>query len=569
MIDLTCPFCDFNGKNLTSLSTHAAMKHDCNGENLYKIKFSQELICSCGCGEKTEFISIHKGYRKTKKGHLDPEMLIKRGKNISKAFHDNPKTISEETRKKISESRKQGFKSGRIKNWSDKSINPDSIIWSKGKTKKDDIRIAEFGKKCSISLKQKFANGELKVWCDGKTLETDDRLKKISLKLKEKYKKGEFNSWQNSDKKFEISKKISEKHKLNNDTLLSRFEKRKNEFSIISNISDYKNNAQQLTYKCIVCNNMQNMSFQSFERGRLCDYCYGGKISKAQKEIFDFVKLKFNGDVLLNNRSVISPYEIDIYVPDKNFGIEYNGIYYHSSAKNPDNFEPKKHSIKQKLAQSSNIKLLQIFEDEWFNKREIIESLILHRLNLSENKIGARECELKIIEDKNIINDFFNKNHIDGSVKNWNINFSLIKNNEIISSLILRKPQSKKYKNYFEVARFATKLNTSVPGGLSKLIHNAKKWCFEQNNCEAILTYLDQRLGAINTYEKVGFLKVDETAPSFWWVSLNKMKRYNRQTFKATKDKTEKEIALENKVHKIYGCNNSIFIIKNDEILDS
>jgi hypothetical protein len=139
----------------------------------------------------------------------------------------------------------------------------------------------------------------------------------------------------------------------------------------------------------------------------------------------------------------------------------------------------------------------------------------------------------------------------------------------VISSLILRKPQSKKYKNYFEVARFATKLNTSVPGGLSKLIHNAKKWCFEQNNCEAILTYLDQRLGAINTYEKVGFLKVDETAPSFWWVSLNKMKRYNRQTFKATKDKTEKEIALENKVHKIYGCNNSIFIIKNDEILDS
>lgn len=564
MFNLTCPFCNFNGKNLTSLSTHTAMKHQCNGESLYEIKLGQRPDCSCGCGEKTEFISIHNGYRKTKKGHLDPEMLLTRGKNISKTLQDNPKIISEQTKIKISESRKEGFKNGTIKNWSDKSINPDSKIWSKGKTKDNDSRLADLGKKSSITLKEKFAKGELKIWCEGKTLDTDYRLKEISQKLKQKYKNGEFNLWQNSDRKFEISKKISEKHRLKNDILLFRLEERKDEFNIVSDISEYENNAKQLIYNCNVCNNIQNMSFQSFERGRLCDYCYGGKISKAHKEIFDFIKLYLNEEILLNNRSILSPYELDIYVPNKNFGIEYNGLYWHSSAKKTSDFQPKRHSIKQKLAQSLNIKLLQIFEDEWINKREIVESLILHRLNLSENKIGARKCDIKIIEDKNIINDFFNKNHIDGSIKNWNINFSLIKNNEIVASLILRKPQSKKYKNHYEIARFATKLNSSIPGGLSKLVYNAKKWCFEQNNCEGIITYLDQRLGSVNTYEKAGFKKIDETPPSFWWVSLSKMKRYNRQIFKATSNKTEKEVAEENKVHKIYGCNNSIFILKNN-----
>jgi L,D-peptidoglycan transpeptidase YkuD (ErfK/YbiS/YcfS/YnhG family) len=65
----------------------------------------------------------------------------------------------------------------------------------------------------------------------------------------------------------------------------------------------------------------------------------------------------------------------------------------------------------------------------------------------------------------------------------------------------------------------------------------------------------------VDTYENAGFIKIGETLPSFWWVSLQKIKRYNRQQFKATKDKSEEEVAEENKVYKIHGCNNSIFLL--------
>lgn len=49
-----------------------------------------------------------------------------------------------------------------------------------------------------------------------------------------------------------------------------------------------------------------------------------------KKEIYDYIKTYVNKEILLNDRNLIYPKEIDIYIPDLNLAIEYNSFYYHT-----------------------------------------------------------------------------------------------------------------------------------------------------------------------------------------------------------------------------------------------
>ena len=54
-------------------------------------------------------------------------------------------------------------------------------------------------------------------------------------------------------------------------------------------------------------------------------------ISIQEKELLDFVKSNYNGEIIHNDRSIIHPYELDIYLPDLRLAIEYNGDYWHAN----------------------------------------------------------------------------------------------------------------------------------------------------------------------------------------------------------------------------------------------
>ncbi|MFW6130771.1 MAG: hypothetical protein ACOC56_06250, partial [Atribacterota bacterium] len=53
--------------------------------------------------------------------------------------------------------------------------------------------------------------------------------------------------------------------------------------------------------------------------------------------------------------------ELDIYLPDFNIAIEYNGLYWHSELNGKDrNY----HLNKTNICENENIQLIHIFEDE-------------------------------------------------------------------------------------------------------------------------------------------------------------------------------------------------------------
>jgi len=57
------------------------------------------------------------------------------------------------------------------------------------------------------------------------------------------------------------------------------------------------------------------------------------KRSQGEKELFEFIKLFYNGNILTNDRILLYPYELDIYIPNLNIAFEYDGRHWHSSAR--------------------------------------------------------------------------------------------------------------------------------------------------------------------------------------------------------------------------------------------
>ena len=103
-------------------------------------------------------------------------------------------------------------------------------------------------------------------------------------------------------------------------------------------------------------------------------------VSRGEIELQEYIKSIYQGTIYTSCRSIITPEELDVYIPDLKFAIEFNGAYYHSLeydfARNTN-----KHILKTKLCEEKNIKLLHIFEDNWNSNKDKQKSLIIDYLN--------------------------------------------------------------------------------------------------------------------------------------------------------------------------------------------
>lgn len=227
-------------------------------------------------------------------------------------------------------------------------------------------------------------------------------------------------------------------------------------------------------------------------------------ISSPQQEIADYIT-SLGFELSINNRKIISPKEVDIYVSSKNLAIEFNGLYWHSSA--APNFKRGKHYDKTLLCQKAGLRLFAIFEDEWHTKKDLIKVMLAHRLGVSSAiRLFARKLELVELKAKEC-KEFHDKHHLDGglSYKGFGLKF----NGEIVAALSVRKYKNGVYKDFTEVARFATHASYNVIGGVSRLLSKING---------GIISYSNNRLSNGDVYKKLGFVEdtVSKTA-SYWY----------------------------------------------------
>ena len=332
---------------------------------------------------------------------------------------------------------------------------------------------------------------------------------------------------------------------------------------------DFKNHkGDLLTVKCGICSsdydiNRSLFRYRSMNEISPCTICnpINSSDSYKEKELVSFIKSICDDEILENDRSLINPKELDVYIPKLKLAIEFNGLYWHSS----EFTDMKYHLNKTKSCNEKDVELIHIFEDEWLYKRNIVESILKTKFNIYDRVIFGRKCVIKEIDSKNYKN-FCNKNHIQGSV-NSSVKLGLFYENELVSVMSfgqLRKSLgSNKKEGIYEMLRFCSKLNTLVIGGASKLF----KFFVEKYNPIEIISFSDKRYFNGNLYEKLGFNLLCETSPNYFYFSGD-LKRENRFKYRKDvlvsdgydKNKSETEIMKERGFYKIWDCGNKKWV---------
>ena len=234
-------------------------------------------------------------------------------------------------------------------------------------------------------------------------------------------------------------------------------------------------------------------------------------------------------EVIQDDRQQIKPYELDMYVPELKFAIECNPTCTHNSSKQPfgdDNpITWKYHQMKTDLCEKQGIFLFHIFGWEWTNKRKIIESMIQNLLNVYDQKIYARNCELREVSYNNAMT-FLNENHRQGNSSS-SIRLGLYCNDELVSLMTFSRRRStigSESDGEYELVRFCNKLNTQVIGGASKLF----KHFLDIVNPSSVMSFSDRAHTRGNLYKVLGFQEIRRSEPGYVWVDEKTDIAYNR-----------------------------------------
>jgi hypothetical protein len=287
----------------------------------------------------------------------------------------------------------------------------------------------------------------------------------------------------------------------------------------------------------------------------LCTICnpIGDSQSIKENELYDYIAGIYKGEIIQSYRDGL---EIDIYLPEFKLGFEFNGIYWHSEEMRGKNY----HYDKTNYFNDKGIRVIHIWEDDWVYKNDIVKSQIMNWLGLTSNKIYARKCDVRVINDPKIVRKFLNDNHIQGYVISV-FKLGLYHNDYLVGMMIFDHNEGRKKMcdDEWNLARFCNKLGTNVIGGASKLM----KYFIVHYRPSRIISYADRDWSSGALYYKLGFNLVSTSKPDYKYVvgSLRVHKsRYKKNNLNTKL--TEKQEMWKRNISRIYDCGKMKFEIR-------
>ena len=257
-----------------------------------------------------------------------------------------------------------------------------------------------------------------------------------------------------------------------------------------------------------------------------------------------------NVSFIANDRTQISPKELDIFIPDLNIAIEYCGLIWHSDAFLDKNY----HKIKFDLCAQKNIRLITIFEDEWLHKKEIVKNKILNILGVSkQQKIFARKCVALEITSEEAAS-FFSTYHIQGHSRS-SVYCGLKYDNEIVAVIGYKKRNNP---DEYTLNRFAT--SCTVVGGFSKI----ERFFETLYKPKLICTFADKRWSVGQLYTNTGYQHVSDLNPDYSYIDTTTNSRIHKFNYRHhnlknildnyDENKSELENTRNNKIYRIFNC---------------
>lgn len=169
---------------------------------------------------------------------------------------------------------------------------------------------------------------------------------------------------------------------------------RSNDCSIDMKLKDFVEQRYNLSIEgrkltCNVCGFSWSQKLRR-DRNMSCPNCHPSEhgSSKGECELYDL--LNTTGlRIIHNDRTTLDGKELDIYFPDLNFAIEYDGSYWHSKEED---------LIKEQLCLDKNIKLIRINDTDWKkNGVEILNSVLNLLCELSNQNLQIDYSKIKEI----------------------------------------------------------------------------------------------------------------------------------------------------------------------------
>ena len=265
-----------------------------------------------------------------------------------------------------------------------------------------------------------------------------------------------------------------------------------------------------------------------FSQNQGCPKCKSNKKEEFLLEIFKEYQINY----IYNDRNLIKPLEIDILIPDFNFGVEHNGLFFHSfginnwsATNNYHLLNKNRHLEKTIKMEEQDYQLFHIREDHLLDskKKEIWKSVLLNKCGISY-KMHARKLQVINLNDhQDFVKDFLEENHLQGSCP-ASIKLGLQDSKTGIVYSIMTFGKSRFDKNIeYELLRFCNLRYHNVRGAASKLLKTFER-IYKPNS---IVSYANRDWSQGGLYNCLGFTKINQTPPNYFYVDSN-LKTYSR-----------------------------------------
>lgn len=278
--------------------------------------------------------------------------------------------------------------------------------------------------------------------------------------------------------------------------------------------------------------------------------------SLFQLDVEAFIK-SLNIPYQHNVHSVLSNkrLELDIYIPSHNLAIECNGLYYHYYPVKDKDY----HYNKSRLCEEKGIRLIHIWENEWYNERQqpILKSIIKNALGLTSTKVYARNTYCSV-EPSASLKDFVNQNNIAGfRGGKFAITLRDKHTNELLMCYIIGNAYFGKGKYQYEVIRGATKLDTTVIGGASKIWH----YFIDNYEPQSCVYYIDYNYFNGNSLPNLG-LQFITSQPGFknWFILTDEVLNRDPQHHKEISELVKRGL-----VREIYNAGTKVYLYTKEK----
>lgn len=281
-------------------------------------------------------------------------------------------------------------------------------------------------------------------------------------------------------------------------------------------------------FRCCECGHEFERTLQSLACA-VCPRCKPPSwVASAETQIREFIAslgIGTEGSV----RDRIPPYELDIVIEPSGLAIEYNGLYWHAEISQGKTRSY--HVNKLNMAAKAGLRLVSIFEDEWLQKREIVQNRLRYILGKAPRGPSARQCTLTSIGAP-AARIFLEANHIQGgSAGLGSVRYGAFDGDRLVAAMTFCRPRIALGGSGgadYELLRFAT--DGSVHAGLASRMFKRFLTDYQPNS---VVSYADLRWSDGGLYRRLGFDLVGRTEPGYWYtkdyVSRNHRYRFTKQ----------------------------------------